>query len=182
MGELAQAHIYIDETSLVTPIEIRSKARRLHAELDGLDLIIVDYLQLMNDRTRTENRVQEMSNISRQLKFLARDLDVPVIALSQLSRAVESRTDKRPQLSDLRESGSIEQDADVVVMIYREKSYYPTAESWQRVYPNKEYPENIADIIIAKHRHGPTSEFKMFFDERRAKFGDLAVMPGGGGG
>ncbi len=181
MGELAQAHIYIDETSLVTPIEMRSKARRLAAELGGLDLIIIDYLQLMNDRTRTENRVQEMSNISRQLKFLARDLDVPVIALSQLSRAVESRNDKRPLLSDLRESGSIEQDADVVIMIYREKTYYPTLESWQRTFPNKDYPENIADVIIAKHRHGPTSEFKMFFDEKRAKFGDLAVIPGGNG-
>jgi replicative DNA helicase len=180
MGELAQAHIYIDESSLVTPIEMRSKARRLSAELGGLDLIVVDYMQLMNDRQRTENRVQEMSNISRQLKFLARDLDVPVMALSQLSRAVESRTDKRPQLSDLRESGSIEQDADVVVMLYRDKTYYPTQESWQRTYPNKEYPENIADIIVAKHRHGPTGEFKMFFDEKRAKFGDLAVMPGGG--
>lgn len=179
MGELAQAHIYIDETSLVTPIEIRSKARRLSAEIGGLDLIVIDYMQLMNDRTRTENRVQEMSNISRQLKFLARDLEVPVMALSQLSRAVESRNDKRPQLSDLRESGSIEQDADVVIMLYRDKTYFPTLESWQRTYPNKDYPENIADIIIAKHRHGPTSEFKMFFDEKRAKFGDLAVMPGG---
>jgi len=179
MGELAQAHIYIDESSLVTPIEMRSKARRLSAELDGLDLIIVDYMQLMNDRGRTENRVQEMSNISRQLKFLARELDVPVIAMSQLSRAVENRTDKRPQLSDLRESGSIEQDADVVVMLHREKTYYPTLEAWQRAFPNKEYPENIADIIIAKHRHGPTGEFKMFFDEKRAKYADLAVMPGG---
>lgn len=180
MGELAQAHIYIDETSLVTPLEIRSKSRRLAAELGGLDLIIVDYMQLMNDRSRSENRVQEMSNISRQLKFLARDLDVPVLALSQLSRAVESRTDKRPQLSDLRESGSIEQDADVVIMLYREKSYYPTPEAWLRAFPNKadHYPENIADIIIAKHRHGPTGEFKMYFDEKRAKFGDLAVMPG----
>lgn len=180
MGELAQAHIFIDDTSMVSPLEMRSKARRLAAEQGGLDLIIVDYLQLMNDRTRTENRVQEMSNISRQLKFLARDLDVPVIALSQLSRAVDSRTDKRPMLSDLRESGSIEQDADVVIMIYREKTYYPTKESWERTFPNKEYPENMADIIVAKHRHGPTSEFKMFFDEKRAKFGDLAVMPMGG--
>lgn len=173
MGELSQAHIYVDESSLVTPIEMRSKARRLSAELGGLDLIIVDYLQLMNDRGRVENRVQEMSNISRQLKFLARDLDVPVLALSQLSRAVENRTDKRPQLSDLRESGSIEQDADVVVMLYREKSYFPTKESWQRTYPNKDYPENVADVIVAKHRHGPTGEFKMYFDEKRAKFGDL---------
>lgn len=173
MGELAQAHIYIDETSLVTPIEIRSKARRLSAEIGGLDLIVIDYMQLMNDRSRTENRVQEMSNISRQLKFLARDLDVPVIALSQLSRAVESRNDKRPQLSDLRESGSIEQDADVVIMLYREKNYYPTEESWKRSFPNKEYEPNEAEVIIAKHRHGPTAEIKMYFDEKRAKFANL---------
>ncbi len=173
IGELAQAHIYIDETSLVTPLEMRSKARRLAAELGGLDLIIVDYLQLMTDRTRSENRVQEMSNISRQLKFLARDLDVPVLAGSQLSRAVEARNDKRPMLSDLRESGSIEQDADVVIMLHRDKTYYPTKESWERAFPNKEYPENVADIIVAKHRHGPTGEFKMYFDEKRAKFADL---------
>lgn len=182
IGELSQAHIYIDESSLVTPIEMRSKARRLAAELGGLDMIVVDYLQLMNDRRRTENRVQEMSNISRQMKFLAREMDVPVIALSQLSRAVENRTDKRPQLADLRESGSIEQDADVVIMLHREKTYYPTEDSWKRVFPTKEYPENIADIIVAKHRHGPTSEFRMFFDEKRAKYADLAVMPGGSEG
>ena len=178
MARLAAVPIYIEDTPGQSIMEVRSKARRLSSELGGLDLIVVDYLQLMNDRGRTENRVQEMSNISRQLKFLARDLDVPVIALSQLSRAVENRTDKRPLMSDLRESGSIEQDADVVVMLYREKTYYPTLESWQRAFPNKDYPENIADVIIAKHRHGPTSEFKMFFDEKRAKFGDLAVMPG----
>jgi replicative DNA helicase len=176
-GILSEAEIYIDESSLVTPLEIRGKARRLTAEMNGLDLIIVDYLQLMNDRGRSENRVQEMSNISRQLKFLARELDVPVIALSQLSRAVEARTDKRPQLADLRESGSIEQDADVVIFIYREKSYYPTEDSWLRVHPNKPYPENLAEIIVAKHRHGPTTEFSMFFDEKRAKFKDLAVLP-----
>ena len=177
-GMLSEAEIFIDESSLVTPIEIRGKARRLKAEMGGLDLIIVDYLQLMSDRAgRSENRVQEMSNISRQLKFLARELDVPVVALSQLSRAVEARTDKRPQLSDLRESGSIEQDADVVVMLFREKSYYPTLDAWQRSHPNKPYPEHIAEIIVAKHRHGPTTEFNMFFDEKRAKFKDLAVVP-----
>ncbi len=176
-GILSEAEIYIDETSLVTPLEIRSKARRLKSETGGLDLVIVDYMQLMSDRGRAENRVQEMSNISRQLKFLARELDVPVMALSQLSRAVESRTDKRPQLADLRESGSIEQDADVVIFIYREKSYYPTEESWLRVHPNKPYPENLAEIIVAKHRHGPMADFQMFFDDKRAKFRDLEVMP-----
>lgn len=178
MGRLSEAQIFVDESSLVSPLEIRSKARRLAAEAQGLDLIIVDYLQLMSDRDRrTENRVQEMSNISRQLKFLARDLDVPVVALSQLSRAVEARTDKRPQLADLRESGSIEQDADVVIMLFREKSYYANLEAWQRSHPTKPYPENIAEIIVAKHRHGPTGDFSMFFDEKRAKFADLAVMP-----
>ncbi len=176
-GVLSEADVFIDETSLVTPLEIRSKCRRLAAETGGLDLVIVDYLQLMTDRTRSENRVQEVSNITRQLKFLARELDVPVVALSQLSRAVESRTDKRPQLADLRESGSIEQDADIVIFIYREKVYYPNEEAWNRVHPNKPYPENLADIIVAKHRHGPTTEFSMFFDEKRAKFKDLAVMP-----
>ena len=145
--------------------------------MHGLDLIIVDYMQLMTDRERAENRVQEMSNISRQLKFLPRELDVPVMALSQLSRAVESRTDKRPQLADLRESGALEQDADVVLFIYREKSYFPTVESWQRGHANLPYPENIAELIIGKHRHGPTAELKMFFDEKRAKFKDLAIMP-----
>ncbi len=176
-GVLSEAEVYIDETSLVTPLEIRSKCRRLAAEAGGLDLVIVDYRQLMTDRERSENRVQEMSNISRQLKFLARELDVPVVALSQLSRAVESRTDKRPQLADLRESGAIEQDADIVIFIYREKVYYPTEDAWVRVHPNKPYPENLAEIIVAKHRHGPTTEFNMFFDEKRAKFKDLAVMP-----
>ncbi len=176
-GILSEAEIFIDESSLVTPLEIRGKARRLSAELGGLDLIIVDYMQLMTDRGRSENRVQEMSNISRQLKFLARELDVPVMALSQLSRAVEARTDKRPQLADLRESGSIEQDADVVIFIYREKSYYPTKDSWERAHPGKPYPENLAEIIVGKHRHGPTTEFSMFFDEKRAKFKDLAVYP-----
>jgi replicative DNA helicase len=176
-GMLSEAEIYIDESSLVTPLEIRGKSRRLAAEMRGLDLIIVDYMQLMTDRERAENRVQEMSNISRQLKFLARELDVPVMALSQLSRAVESRTDKRPQLADLRESGALEQDADVVLFIYREKSYYPTLESWQRAHANLPYPENIAELIIAKHRHGPTAELKMFFDEKRAKFKDLATLP-----
>jgi replicative DNA helicase len=176
-GMLSEADIFIDESSLVTPLEIRGKARRLAAEMSGLDLIVVDYMQLMTDRERAENRVQEMSNISRQLKFLARELDVPVMALSQLSRAVEARTDKRPQLSDLRESGALEQDADVVIFIYREKSYYPTKEAWERTHPGKPYPDTIAEIILAKHRHGPTTEFNMYFDEKRAKFKDLAIIP-----
>src|SRR5919202_4461329 len=131
-GILSEAEIYIDDSSLVTPLEVRSKARRLAAEAGGLDLIVVDYMQLMTEGRHAENRVQEMSNISRQLKFLARELDVPVLALSQLSRAVEARADKRPQLADLRESGAIEQDADVVIFIFREKSYYPTKEAWER--------------------------------------------------
>jgi len=129
----------------------------------------------MSARGRIENRVQEISQISRQLKELARELRIPVVAMSQLSRAVESRDDHRPQLADLRESGSIEQDADVVIFIFREKTYYPSIDKWQAKHPNKEYPENIAEIIVAKHRHGPTKDLQLFFAEEQATFRDLAV-------
>lgn len=131
MGELAQAKVFIDESSLIGPLDIRSKLRRLHAELGGLDLVVVDYMQLMNDRGRAENRVQEMSNISRQLKFIARDLDVPVIALSQLSRAVEARTDKRPQLSDLRESGCL--SGETPIYLPHQGTYVPIEQLAGRV-------------------------------------------------
>ncbi len=177
-GELSELPIFIDDSAALTPIEIRAKARRLHAE-HGLDLIIIDYLQLMTVRGRVENRVQEISQISRQLKELARELKVPVVALSQLSRAVESRQDHRPQLADLRESGSIEQDADVVIFIYREKMYYPTIEKWREAHPrtDREYPGNIAEVIVAKHRHGPTRDFKLYFAEEQATFKNLEVAP-----
>ncbi len=178
-GELSETNIFIDDSAALTPIEIRAKARRLQSEF-GIDMVIIDYLQLMTVRGRIENRVQEIAQISRQLKELARELNVPVLALSQLSRAVESRDDHRPQLADLRESGSIEQDADVVIFIYREKTYYPTLEKWQAKHPNKPYPENIAEIIVAKHRHGPTKDLQLLFIDEQAKFGNLLVDPRGG--
>ena len=156
-GRLSEAPIYIDDASTSNIMDVRSKARRLQAE-HGLDLIIVDYLQLMTAR-RTENRVQEISEISRGLKGLARELNVPVVALSQLSRAVESRSDHRPMLSDLRESGSIEQDADIVVFIYREDKYEDDSEK-----------KGIAEIIVAKHRNGPVGSINLRFFDRTARF------------
>ncbi len=176
-GVLSEAQIFIDDSAVVTPLEIRAKCRRLQSEF-GLDMVVIDYLQLMTVRGRIENRVQEISQISRQLKELARELHVPVLALSQLSRAVESRQDHRPQLADLRESGSIEQDADVVMFIFREKTYYPTLEKWQAAHPHKEWPEKIAEIIVAKHRHGPIRDLQLLFIEEQAKFDNLLVAPG----
>ena len=152
-SDLAETLFFIDDTPGISALELRTKARRLHAEV-GLDLIIVDYLQLMRGDYRSENRVQEISAISRALKALARELNVPVLALSQLSRGVESRTDKRPILSDLRESGAIEQDADVVMFIYRDEMYNENTER-----------QNIADIIVAKHRNGPTGSVSLYFQE-----------------
>jgi len=162
--KLAKAPIYVDDTGSITMMEIRSKARRLKGKQPDLGLIIVDYMQLMTSGMSAENRVQEVSQISRSLKVLARDLDVPIIALSQLSRAVEQRHDKRPILSDLRESGSIEQDADIVMFIYRDE-YYNSEESDQ---------QGLAEVIVAKHRNGPTDTVKLSFLKRYAKFSDLA--------
>ena len=162
---MTKAPIYVDDTGSITMMELRSKARRLKSREPQLGLVIVDYLQLMTSGTNHENRVQEVSQISRQLKVLARDLDVPILALSQLSRAVESRQDKRPLLSDLRESGSIEQDSDVVAFVYRDE-YYTGEESEQ---------QGLAEIIIAKHRNGPTDTVKLRFLKRYAKFADHAV-------
>jgi replicative DNA helicase len=161
-GRLAEANIFIDDTASANIMEVRSKSRRLHAER-GLDLLIIDYLQLMT-ATRSENRVQEISQISRALKGLARELDIPVVALAQLSRAVESRADRRPMLSDLRESGSIEQDADIVGFIYRED-----------VYDEDTDRKGIADIIIAKHRNGPVGTVHLRFFDRTARFADLEL-------
>jgi replicative DNA helicase len=163
--KLAKAPIYVDDTGSITMMEIRSKARRLKSKHADLGLIIVDYMQLMTSGTTAENRVQEVSQISRSLKVLARDLDVPIVALSQLSRAVEQRHDKRPILSDLRESGSIEQDADIVMFIYRDE-YYNAEESDQ---------QGLAEVIVAKHRNGPTDTVKLSFLKRYAKFSDLAA-------
>src|SRR6187455_2882836 len=162
--KLAKAPIYVDDTGSVTMMEVRSKTRRLKSRQPDLGLVIVDYLQLMTSGTNPENRVQEVSQISRQLKVLARDLDVPIIALSQLSRAVEQRHDKRPILSDLRESGSLEQDADLVAFVYRDE-YYNGEESDQ---------QGLAEVIVAKHRNGPTDMVKLSFLKRYAKFADLA--------
>ena len=152
MGELAEAPIYIDDTTGISVMEMRTKAQRLQME-HQVKLFIVDYLQLVRGYNR-ENRVQEVSEISQSLKNLARELKVPVLALSQLSRAIESRGEKRPQLSDLRESGSIEQDADVVMFLYRED----------------EENRNDIKLLISKHRNGPTGEVSLYFKGERTKF------------
>lgn len=162
IGRLAPLPLYIDDTPGITPFELRNKVRRLHSER-GVDLVIVDYLQLMHGGRQSENRVQEISLISRHLKGLAREVRVAVIAASQLSRAVESRADRRPQLSDLRESGSIEQDSDMVVFLYRDAVYNEDTEK-----------KNIAEIIVAKHRHGPTGTVELVFVPHETRFRDLA--------
>lgn len=162
MGEMAEAPIYIDDTPGMTVLEMRTKARRAQHE-HPLGLIIIDYLQLMQASGRGDgNRVQEVSEISRGLKLIARELNVPVVALSQLSRSVESRSPQIPQLADLRESGSIEQDADIVMFIYRESYYNPETER-----------ENITDLIIAKHRNGPTGKVELYFHPERLRFMSL---------
>lgn len=170
-GALAEAAIYVDDSPQLRVVEMRSKARRLHFER-GVNLIIVDYLQLMQAEGRVENRVQEISYISRSLKGIARELNVPVIAVSQLSRAVEWRASHRPQLSDLRESGSIEQDADVVIFIYRDEVYVPE-EEWRALHQDEAYPPP-AEIIIAKHRNGPTGQVNLRFIPKLAKFENIA--------
>ncbi|HEV7453911.1 MAG TPA: replicative DNA helicase, partial [Candidatus Saccharimonadales bacterium] len=164
MGTLSEAKIYIDDTPSVSVSDMRTKARR-EAHQHGLGLIIVDYLQLMSGGSKfagSDNRVQEISEISRGLKGIARELNVPVIALSQLSRSVESRTPQIPQLADLRESGSIEQDADVVAFIYREEYYNPETEN-----------KNITTILIKKHRHGATDNVDIYFDRDKQRFRSL---------
>ncbi len=169
VGGLSDLPIYIDDTPFQSVVEMRSKARRLHLERKGLDLLIVDYLQLVNGGSRTDNRVQEIGEITRSLKGLARDLNCVVLAASQLSRAIEMRPTHRPQLSDLRESGSIEQDADIVAFIHREDKVY-TEEEWDQRYPEQPYPKNIAEIVIAKHRHGPTGSVRLYFREEYVRF------------
>jgi len=158
LSKLSEAPIYIDDSASITAIEIRAKCRRLKIE-KGLACVIIDYLQLMSGRSRIENRVQEISEIARSLKTLARELEIPVIALSQLSRAVEQRTDRIPRLSDLRESGEIEQTADLVMFIHREDYYNPQSERG-----------NIAEIIIAKQRNGPIGTIELVFRKDFAKF------------
>ncbi|HEX2180179.1 MAG TPA: replicative DNA helicase [Actinomycetota bacterium] len=164
LGRLAEAPIFIDDTASVSIMEMRAKCRRLKAK-HGLGLVIVDYLQLMQptSRSRGDNRVQEIGDISRSLKILARELELPVIAVSQLSRNVEHRTDKRPMLADLRDSGSIEQDADIMLFIYRDEVYNPDS-------PQK----GIAEIIVAKHRSGPIGKIDLAFLQHYTKFANLA--------
>lgn len=161
-GLLSESPIYIDDTPGISALELRAKARRLKSRHD-IQFLIVDYLQLMRGRSGIENRQQEISEISRSMKALARELEVPVIALSQLSRAVEQRADHRPQLSDLRESGAIEQDADVVMLLLREEYYDPTEEN-----------QGIAEVIVAKQRHGPVGTVKLAFLSEYTKFENLA--------
>ncbi len=162
IGRISETQIFIDDTPSITSMQLRTKARRLYAE-HHLDLIMIDYLQLMQSERTSNNRVQEISEISRGLKGLARELDIPVVAASQLSRAVEQRQDKRPQLSDLRDSGSIEQDADVVIFIYRDEYYNP--ETTER--------PNIAEINVAKHRNGPTASVDLYWHGQLATFRNL---------
>jgi replicative DNA helicase len=171
VAEVSRAPIWIDDTAGVTLMEIRAKVRRLSSQLNGagetpLSLVVVDYLQLMiggDARNRQENRQQEIAEISRGLKVLARDLDVPVLAIAQLSRAVESRHDKRPMLSDLRDSGAIEQDADMVMFLYRDEYYNPDSDD-----------KGIAEVIIGKHRNGPTGKVQLAWMEQYTKFASLA--------
>ncbi len=163
MGRLAEAPIWIDDNPNLTIMEIRAKARRLKSQIGGLGMIVIDYLQLMTGRSSAENRQVEVSELSRGLKILARELETPVVALSQLSRGLEMRADKRPMLADLRESGSIEQDSDVVMFIYRDEVYDPK-------------PENAgqAEIIVAKHRSGPTGVVQLAFLPQYTRFANMA--------
>ena len=163
IGKLSSAPIFIDDTPAITALEIRTRARRVKAE-HGLALVIIDYLQLVQGRARVENRQQEIAEITRSLKALARELEVPVVALAQLSRAVEATSDKRPLLSHLKESGEIEQSADVVAFIYREDYYKPDIEPERR---------GIAEIIIAKQRNGPTGFFELLWQREYTRFRNL---------
>jgi replicative DNA helicase len=178
-GELSEANIWFDDSPVLTVAELRAKARRLAGE-KGLDLIVIDYLQLIQGETAgygRENRVQEISYISRTLKGLARELEVPIIALAQLSRAIENRHPRTPMLSDLRDSGSIEQDADIVMFLSRE-DMYTTPEQWAEQHPDlpeSAYPKGVAQVIVAKHRNGPTGTIELRFRDRLAKFEDWVL-------
>jgi replicative DNA helicase len=163
MESLSQTHMFLDDTPAITPTQMRAKCRRLHME-HKLDLVVVDYVQLMSGDRRIDNRVQEVSYITRNLKVLARELNVPVLAAAQLSRAVEQRADKRPVLSDLRESGSLEQDADIVMFIYRPDLADPDT-----------IKQNVAEIMVAKHRNGPTGSIELVFRNQLAKFENAAT-------
>lgn len=174
-GALSDLPIYIDDTPIQTIVDMRGKARRLQSER-GLDLLIIDYLQLVGGGGRIDNRAQEMGEISRSIKGMARDLDIPVIACSQLSRAIEQRPNHRPLLSDLRESGSIEQDADVVAFIHRE-DVYVSRDDWEKRNPTEPYPQNIAELIFAKHRNGPVGTVPLYFRNDLVRFESLETTP-----
>jgi replicative DNA helicase len=162
---LSDAHMYIDDTPGIGVLEMRAKARRLQSE-HGLDMLAIDYIQLMTGRGRFENRTLELASISRSLKGLAKELNVPVVVLSQLSRAPEARSDRRPQLADLRESGALEQDADVVILIFREEMYKQNNEPAES--------DGIAELIVAKQRNGPTGVVKLAFLRQQTRFANLA--------
>ncbi len=183
MQELSTLPLYIDDTGGISIAQIAARARRLKRERN-IGAVIIDHIQLVAPARRVENRVQEITEISKSLKVLAKELDVPVIALSQLSRGVDSRDDKRPVLSDLRESGSIEQDADVVMFVYREAYYLksrkpeeddPEFTKWSE---KMERVNHLADVLVEKHRHGPTTKIELFFDDRFTRFKDLSERVG----
>ena len=161
-NELSKYSLHIDDTAAISLIELKAKLRRLKME-EGLDLVVIDYLQLMTTGERIENRVQEISQISRGLKAIAKELDVPVLALSQLSRALEQRPDKRPKLSDLRESGAIEQDADIVMFLYRDYVYNKETEN-----------PNLAEVIVSKHRNGPIGVVNLIWKDEYTRFFDVS--------
>ncbi|MPN06639.1 Replicative DNA helicase [bioreactor metagenome] len=163
LGKMHEAPLYIDETGGLNPIDLRARARRLHRQYGKLGLIVIDYIQLMSSARQADNRANEVSEISRSIKSLAKELEVPIIALSQLSRKVEERTDKRPMMSDLRESGAIEQDADVILMMYRDEYYKPDS-------PDK----GLAEVIIGKQRNGPTGTVRLAWQGEYTRFGNLA--------
>jgi replicative DNA helicase len=165
--DLSQAPIYIDDTPALDPLELRARCRRLKGE-KGLGLVVIDYLQLMHVNQRKDSREQEISHISRNLKSLAKEIDVPVVALAQLNRKVEERTNKRPMLSDLRESGAIEQDADVIVFLYRDEVYNTREDN-----PNR----GIAEIIVGKQRNGPVGTAKLSYLSPSTAFENLAEVP-----
>lgn len=160
---LSDTHIYLDDTPAISPLQLRTKCRRIHMEYN-LDLVIIDYIQLMSSGMKSENRVQEVSYISRQLKILAKELNVPVLAAAQLSRSVEQRADKRPVLSDLRESGSLEQDADIVMFLYRPDQY-----------EKESAKQNVSEIMISKHRNGPVGSVELIFRPSMTKFENAAT-------
>jgi replicative DNA helicase len=174
MGRLSEAPIFVDDTANLSPIEMRAKARKLRAE-HGLGLIIIDYIQMIQSYKRSENRTQEVSEIARSIKSLAKELDIPVVACSQLSRVVEVTGSRRPQLSHLRESGELEQVSDLVIFIYREE-YYDQSKA------RAEGKENVAEIRVAKHRNGPVADLELYFHKEHGRFHDLDRQHAGAAG